>query len=208
MAYSDFDLKKVRHEFGLQIAEQPDLFADVLLVQPSAMLVDTLAETAHLAMAIHTEKARSEMLITPVLLDLWRQAQAQISLFSGTEFTVDEARGLTGYCDYILSRSKEQLTINAPVVMIVEAKNENIKGGLGQCVAEMIAAQLFNEREGNAIDSIYGAVTTGEIWKFLKLVGAVASIDLSDYYIVRDVPKILGILWQGIGCPVLSTIEP
>ena len=208
MAYSDFDLKKVRHTFGLQIAEQPDLFADVTLVQPSAMLADTLAETAHLAMAIHTEKARSEMLITPVLLDLWRQAQAQMSLFSGTEFTVDEARGLTGYCDYILSRSKEQLTINAPVVMIVEAKNENIKGGLGQCVAEMIAAQLFNEREGNAIDTMYGAVTTGEIWKFLQLVGAVASIDLSDYYLVRDVPKILGILWQGIGCPVVSTIEP
>ena len=76
MAYSDFDLKKVRHAFGIQIAEQPDLFADVTLVQPSAMLADTLAETAHLAMAIHTEKARSEMLITPVLLDLWRQAQA------------------------------------------------------------------------------------------------------------------------------------
>ena len=74
--------------------------------------------------------------------------------------------------------------------MIVEAKNENIKGGLGQCVAEMIAAQRFNEREGNAIDTIYGAVTTGEIWKFLKLAGAVASIDLSDYYIVRDVPTI------------------
>jgi hypothetical protein len=208
MAYSDFDLKKVRHEFGLQIDEQPDLFVDVTLMQPSAMLADTLAETAHLAMAIHTEKARSEMLITPVLLDLWRQAQAQISLFSGTEFTVDEARGLTGYCDYILSRTKEQLTINAPVVMIVEAKNENITGGLGQCVAEMIAAQLFNEREGNAIDTMYGAVTTGEIWKFLKLVGAVASIDLSDYYLVRDVPKILGILWQGIGCPVVSTLEP
>ncbi len=176
MAYSDFDLKKVRRDFGLQIDEQPDLCA--------------------------------HMLITPVLLDLWRQAQSQISLFSGTEFAVDEARGLTGYCDYILSRSKEQLTINAPVVMIVEAKNENIKGGLGQCVAEMIAAQLFNEREGNAIDTIYGVVTTGEIWKFLKLVSAVASIDLSDYYIVRDVPKILGVLWQGIGLPVCSTVEP
>ena len=206
MAYSDFDLKKVRNDFGLRIDEQPDLFADVTPVQPGATLVNTLAETAHLAIAINTEKARSELLITPVLLDIWRQAQSQISLFSGTEFTVDEARGLTGYCDYILSRSKEQLTVNAPVVMIVEAKNENIKGGLGQCVAEMIAAQIFNEREGNAIEVIYGAVTTGEIWKFLKLVGPVASIDLSDYYIVRDVPKILGILWQGIGLPALSTV--
>ena len=208
MAYSDFDLKKVRNAFGLRIDEQPDLFADVTPVQPGATLANTLAETAHLAMAINTEKARSELLITPVLLDIWRQAQSQISLFSGTEFTVDETRGLTGYCDYILSRSKAQLTVNAPVVMIVEAKNENIKGGLGQCVAEMIAAQIFNEREGNAIEVIYGAVTTGEIWKFLKLVSAVASIDLSDYYIVRDVPKILGVLWQGIGLPVCSTVEP
>jgi len=208
MAYSDFDLKKVRNNFGLQIDEQPDLFAEVTPVQPSVTLANTLAETAHLAMAINTEKARSEMLIIPVLLEIWRQAQPQISLFSGTEFTVDEERGLTGYCDYILSRSKEQLTLNAPVVMIVEAKNENIKGGLGQCVAEMIAAQLFNEREGNAIETIYGAVTTGEIWKFLKLVGAVAAIDLSDYYIVRDVPTILGILWQGVGSSVLSTVEP
>jgi hypothetical protein len=208
MAYSDFDLKKVRNNFGLQIDEQPDLFAEVTPVQPSVTLANTLAETAHLAMAINTEKARSEMLIIPVLLEIWRQAQPQISLFSGTEFTVDEERGLTGYCDYILSRSKEQLTLNAPVVMIVEAKNENIKGGLGQCVAEMIAAQLFNEREGNAIETIYGAVTTGEIWKFLKLVGAVAAIDLSDYYIVRDVSTILGVLWQGVGFSVLSTVEP
>ena len=208
MAYSDFDLKKVRNNFGLQIDEQPDLFAEVTPVQPSVTLANALAETAHLAMAINTEKSRSELLITPVLLDIWRQAQSQMSLFSGTEFTVDEVRGLTGYCDYILSRSKEQLTINAPVVMIVEAKNESIKGGLGQCVAEMIAAQMFNEREGNAIETIYGAVTTGEIWKFLKLVGTVASIDLSDYYIVRDAPNILGILWHGIGFSVLSTVEP
>jgi hypothetical protein len=207
MAYSDFDLKKVRKEFGLYIDEQSDLFADVMPVQPSATLVNTLAEAAQLAIAINTEKARSEMIIAPVLLEIWRQAQSQISLFSGIEFAVEEARGLTGYCDYILSRSKEQLTVNAPVVMIVEAKNENIKGGLGQCVAEMIAAQIFNAREGNAIDVISGAVTSGEIWKFLKLVGAVASIDLSDYYIGRDVPKILGILSQGIGLPVLTTVE-
>lgn len=207
MAYSDFNLKKVGQDFGLQIDEQPDLFAHVTPVQPGVTLTNTLAETAQLAIAINTEKARSELIIAPVLLEIWRQASSQLSLFSGIEFNVDEARGLTGYCDYILSRSKAQLTINAPVVMIVEAKNENIKGGLGQCVAEMIAAQIFNEREGNTIETIYGAVTTGEIWKFLKLAGFVASIDLSDYYIVRDVSKILGILFQGVGSPVLSTVE-
>src|SRR2546422_3457834 len=84
MAYSDFDLIKVRRDFGLQLDEQPDLFADVPSVQPSATLAHILIETAHLAIAINTAKARSEMLITPVLLDIWRQAQSQISLFSGT----------------------------------------------------------------------------------------------------------------------------
>ncbi len=207
MAYSDFDLKKVRQDFGLQLDEQPDLFVDVAPVQPSATLSTALAETVQLAIAIHTEKARSEMIIAPVLLEIRRQAQSQISLFSGSEFNVDAERGLTGYCDYILSRSKEQLLVNAPVVMIVEAKNENIKGGLGQCVAEMFAAQMFNQQEGNDIKTIYGAVTTGEIWKFLKLVGAVTSIDLSDYYVVKDVNKILGILCQAIGLPALSSVE-
>jgi hypothetical protein len=93
------------------------------------------------------------------------------------------------------------------VVMIVEAKNENIKGGLGQCVAEMIAAHMFNAREGSGIDTIYGAVTSGEIWKFLTLGGSVVSIDLSDYYIVRDVHNIMGILCQAVGVSVVSTVE-
>jgi hypothetical protein len=115
MAYSDFDLKRGRRDFGLQIDEQPDLFADVTPVQPGAMLASVLAETAHLAIAINTEKARSEMIITPVPLEIWRLAQSQISLFAGIEFNVDEERGLTGYYDYILSRSKEQLTVNTPV---------------------------------------------------------------------------------------------
>jgi hypothetical protein len=208
MAYSDFDLKKVQQNFGLQIDEQTALFAEVPPLPPSPTLVRALVETAPLALAINTEKARSELLIIPVLLDIWRQAQPQISLFSGAEFTVDATQGLTGYCDYILSRSKAQLTLNAPIVMIVEAKNENIKGGLGQCLAEMVAALRFNAQEGNAIDTIYGTVTSGEIWKFLVLAGTMASIDLSDYYLARDVDKILGILWQGIGGAVLTTSAP
>lgn len=102
------------------------------------------------------------------------------------------------------SRSKEQLTINAPVILITEAKNENIKAGLGQCIAGMVATQQFNQREGQAIDAIYGAVTTGEIWKFLKLVGTTASIDLTDYYISPNLNKILGILIHSLGLQVLS----
>jgi hypothetical protein len=204
MAYSDFTLPMVRKDFGLQVDEQPNLFASVNPVAGSELLNATLQETVQLATAINTEKARSEMIIAPLLLEVRRQAKGQVSLFSGTEFNVDREKGLTGFCDYILCRSGAQLTINAPVVMITEAKNENIKAGLGQCVAGMVAAQCFNQREGQAIDVIYGAVTTGEIWKFLKLSDRTVSIDLTDYYISPHLNKILGILIQGLGLPVLT----
>jgi len=197
MAYSDFTLTKVKKIFNLHIDEQSDLFANLEAVEPSNYLTTTLSETVELALAINTEKARSEMIITPVLLEIRRRANHQISLFSGTDFNVDFEKGLNGYCDFIISRSQEQLTINAPVLIIVEAKNENIKNGLGQCAAAMLAAQSFNQEEGNAIETIYGTVTTGDIWKFLKLVGSELFIDLSNYYI-KDINKILGILSETI----------
>jgi hypothetical protein len=197
MAYSDFTLNKFKKAFNLRIDEESDLFATVEAVQPSEYLTTTLDETVELALAINTEKARSEMIITPMLLEVRRKANYQISLFSGTDFNVDFEKGLNGYCDFILSRSKEQLTINAPVAIIVEAKNENIKAGLGQCGAAMLAAQLFNQQEENNIKTIYGAVTTGDIWKFMKLVDSDVFIDLSNYYI-KDVDKIIGILSKSI----------
>ncbi|BAZ87517.1 hypothetical protein [Dolichospermum compactum] len=57
----------------------------------------------------------------------------------------------------------------------------------------MIAARMFNEREGNNIQTIYGTVTTGTNWKFLNLINQVVEIDLTDYYI-NNIGKILGIL--------------
>jgi co-chaperonin GroES (HSP10) len=197
MAYSDFSLTKFKKNFNITIKEEADLFATVEPIEISEKLTNTLEETTELALAINTEKARSEMIITPILLEVRRKANYQISLFSGTDFNVDIERGLNGYCDFVISRSREQLTINAPVLIIVEAKNENIKGGLGQCAAAMLAAQLFNEQEGNEIKTIYGAVTTGDIWKFLKLEGTEIFIDLNNYYI-KELNKILGILCQGV----------
>jgi hypothetical protein len=116
-----------------------------------------------------------------------------ISLFSGVDFNVDNGRGLNGICDFLISLSSEQLFIKSPVVTLVEAKKENIMAGLGQCIAEMIAAQIFNEQEGNRIPIISGVVTSGNIWKFLRLEKQELSIDLDEYYL-RDIENILGIL--------------
>lgn len=133
------------------------------------------------------------MIIAPILVDLRRQLDDKISLFSGVDFTVDATRVLNGICDFIICKSPEILMLTAPVITIVEAKKENINAGLGQCVAAMVAAQIFNQKSESEIDTIYGAVTTGSIWQFLKLEGQTLSVDLREYYL-NKVDKILGIL--------------
>ncbi|TRU66069.1 MAG: hypothetical protein EWV55_09675 [Microcystis viridis Mv_BB_P_19951000_S69] len=197
MAYSNFKLDELVKIFNLTIQENSELFDTIPELECSEHLITTLQETVDLAVAINTEKARSEMIVVPVLLELRRQLKHQISLFSGVDFTVDFSQGLNGICDFIISKNPEQLFIRQPIVTIVEAKNENLNSGFGQCIAEMIAAQIFNQREGNELPAIYGVVTTGTIWRFLKLVGKTVEIDLSEYYI-KDINKILGILYHAI----------
>jgi hypothetical protein len=197
MPYSDFTLAQVQSTFSLVIEENRRLFADIQPVQPSERLLTDLHENRPLAIAINSEKARSEFLIAPILAEVRRQTHYQTSLFSGVEFTVDPALGLKGFCDYILSRSQEQYYITAPVAVIVEAKNENIIAGLGQCIAAMVAAHLFNQRAGQEVSTLYGAVTTGTNWKFITLCYPQVSIDADEYYI-NQIEVILGILLQAL----------
>ena len=193
MAYNKFTLSKAKETFQLQTDEKTDLFSTVEEVKISDWLAATLKKGVPLALAINTEKAKSEMIIAPILIEFQNLAESPVSLFSGILFNVDREKGLTGRCDFIVSRSTEQYFITAPVITIVEAKNDNLKSGIGQCVAEMFGAKLFNKREGNDISTIYGAVTTGSSWNFLKLVGETVYIDVKEYYLV-NVGKILGIL--------------
>jgi hypothetical protein len=194
MSYKEFTLDKLSKIFGIQIQGNLDIFSTFKqTLQLEDFFVQYLEYNIALALAINTEKARSEMIIAPILIELKRLLNSRISLFSGTEFNVDSDRGLNGFCDFLISLSDQQLYISSPVLIIFEAKNENIKGGLGQCIAAMLAAKIFNEKEGHPIEQIYGAVTTGNQWKFIKLEHDIAYVDSQDYYIDR-LEDIMGIL--------------
>jgi len=197
MSYSEFSLAKVKQVFGLTTVEKRDIFAAAPELTPSNLLTETLNYNLSFALGSNSEKARSELIVAPILVDLRRQLQEQVSLFSGVDFTVDDTQGLNGICDFLITKSPEILIVTAPVITVVEATKENINAGFGQCAAEMVAAQIFNERSATDIQTIYGAVTTGSIWQFLKLEGQTLSIDLSEYYL-KDVNKILGILASSI----------
>lgn len=193
MSYSDFTLKTVKIELGINLIENQSLFNNIPEITTSDYLIQTLEYNVPLAIAINTEKARSEFIIANILLEVKRLLNNTISLFSGVNLEVDKEKGLTGFCDFIISNSSEQFYVTTPIITIVEAKNESIIGGLGQCIAEMYAAHLLNIRENFSAKIIYGAVTTGTNWKFLKYQDNNAYIDIKDYYIATP-SKILGIL--------------
>jgi hypothetical protein len=193
MAYSDFDLRSARERLGLTLREDSNLFSETPEVEVAIRLRELLDEWSPIALAINTEKARSEMIIAPILMEAVRLSTHRFNIFSGITFDVDKERGLSGVCDWLLARSPERFFLSHPVVAVVEAKREDIPSGLGQCVAAMVGARVFNERAGLSAAPLYGAVTTGSNWRFVKLEGDLVLIDRLEYYL-HQVGKILGIL--------------
>ena len=193
MAYSSFTLSQVSRAFHLETVWQPALFADIEPVEPSAELTAVLKRNLPFALAMGTEKAKSELIVSQMLIELCLHFAERVSLFSGIDFNVDASAGLTGVCDFLVSLSPQLVDLEAPAIILVEAKKDSLTDGLGQCVAEMVAAQRFNADAENDIPCVYGATTSGIDWLFLKLAGQILSIDLGAYPIARC-DKILGIL--------------
>ncbi|MCC5660749.1 hypothetical protein LC608_28010 [Nostoc sp. XA010] len=193
MSYREFSLRKVKQDFNLTLVEGGRFLPSIEPISPSPLLAEFLAESIQLAIAMGSEKARLELIISPILFEVRKIFNRQISFFSGEEFNVKPEVGLAGFYDFLISLSPEQLFIEAPAVVIVEAKKENLKGGLGQCIAEMIAAQRFNAKYEKPIATIYGSVTSGNLWTFLKLEDSTVTIDLTEY-LIPPVEQVLGIL--------------
>ena len=193
MSFRDFDLAKAREEFNLSVDMTQSLFDAVLPVALSPSLVAYWDDFRQLGLALKSEKGRSELLVAPLLAEVWKRSNRQIAILSGVELNVDASVGLNGTCDFLLCRSLNLLEIDAPLLVAVEAKRESILDGLGQCAAEMVAAQRFNQNAGKPIDPTYGCVTTGSIWKFPRLTGRQLDLDISEYSIQQP-DRILGVL--------------
>jgi hypothetical protein len=193
MAYSDFTVRRIKQEFGIQTVEAGRFIPPTSDIEPSQMLQSILENYVPWAIAVGSEKAKSEMIVAPVLLELKQILHSPVSVFSGRDFTVDASVGLNGICDFLISRSTEQLEIEAPAIVLVEAKRDSLNSGLGQCMAEMIAAQRFNQQNDVHIPTIYGATTSGTAWRFLKLEAQTVTIDLTDYAL-SPIERLLGML--------------
>lgn len=193
MAYSDFTLREALRRFGLTLTDVPDLFGHVPEVEPSPLLKALMPVFLPVAIAIDNKKARSECVIAPLLLAVRDQFQNRFTVFSGVEFPADPPAGLSGYCDFILSRSPNMHLIQSPAVAIAQVKGTGLNGGYGQCVAGMVGAARFNAQDGNPPGPVFGAVTSGTEWKCLRLDGDQLRADLREYQI-NELAKLVGII--------------
>ncbi|MBC7923391.1 MAG: hypothetical protein H7Z75_20120 [Ferruginibacter sp.] len=196
MAYNKFSLMEVVEKFGLEIVDCQSVVEESKPYPSSDFLRTALKKGTPRALKIDTEKARSEFIVAPILLELQEIRKDEISFFSGIDFTVDRQQGLSGRCDFIISLDNEDRFLTAPVITIVEAKNDNVNSGLGQCIAEMLAAQIFNQKRGRNLEAIYGTVTTGTVWKFLKLQNKTVFVEELEraFSVEKNVDELLGIL--------------
>lgn len=166
MDYNEFTLESAEAELGI-VAHPGNLFPDLSPVSVPVWLQDLLMRSMQLALV--SEKARSEFIVAPILLACRELSGNTVAILSGQRLDVDPARKLQGECDFILALSEPLPRLRAPLMAIVEAKRNDIESALGQCIAQMVGAQLYNERAGQSLTMIYGCVTTGEDWQFLRL---------------------------------------
>ncbi len=194
MAYSKFTVAGLEETFGVTISVVENLVGAYPPVEPSALLRSILHRNLPLALPSGSEKARSEWIVAPVLAEVRELLHEQVSIHSGVEFVVDRKRGLDGFCDFLIADSPQQLVVESPVLCAVEAKEHNLKLGIAQCIATMIAARLFNEKAGRPVSVIHGCVTTGSAWLFLKLADEKTVLVDQLEYPIRELDRLIGIL--------------
>jgi hypothetical protein len=192
MAYSDFSLDQVEKLLGVTM-QMLDLFPTLTPLPVSEWLSEALARGRGLAFS---DKARSEFIVCPVLLATRRLSNDAFMIHSGPRLDVQENLGLAGECDFILGVSPIVLLMQNLMVTIVQAREQDVVAGLGPCIAQMVGARIFNEQHGYEIGPIFGCVTTGEVWQFLRLEESVVGIDRIRYYI-SDVGRLLAV-WQAV----------
>ena len=193
MSYSKFTIERVIKEFNLKLQQVEFISnnSDIKNLQPSNYIEEYLNNSYSFALSLATEKAESEFIIAPILLEVKNKFNNNVTFFSGQRFDIDVDKNLSGICDFIFSQTQQSLYIEKPVLFVVEVKESNIKSGLGQCIAELVAAQIYNN---NFDKYVYGTVTNGREWQFIRLKDNKVEINI-NLMPTYPLEKLIGILY-------------
>ena len=70
MPYSQFSVEQIKTNFGITLNRTVGLFADIPEIELSTFLQETLQFNLPLALEINSEKARSELIVAPILVEI------------------------------------------------------------------------------------------------------------------------------------------
>lgn len=98
-----------------------------------------------------SEDARKQAIIAPILLEVCEIAQTQLNI----EYPINVSDQLKGSLDYYIDKGQS--------LLVIEAKQADLSRGFIQLAVELIALDQWINSD-NPI--LYGAVTTGEDWRF------------------------------------------
>ena len=186
--YSSFSFAGVKKQFSLK-STKGIIFDNLEPIEPSSWLTDALKIASK--MAVVSEKSRSEWIVSPIMMEIKNQNSDRMNILSGENMSVSKDESLTGECDFIFVKDPYTFIVESLIFCLVEAEKHDIVGGLGQCVAQMVGARMLNEQDGVNFPVIYGCVTTGTDWQFLKVENQLITIENNLKYI-NELPYLLG----------------
>ena len=207
MAYRKFKLTELEDKFGIQ--NRLIRWLDTSLttpIEPSSLL-KMVIERATLA-PLSTEKAVSERVISPIMTEVLERNTETIQLFSGEIINADDDSGLKGEIDFLFNYRPHSPTPEAPIFSITESKIGLLHKAWGQAAAQMLGVFVINQKLNHPLDVVFGSVTDGNSWQFLKLENKIVYID-SRVFTLTELPIILGIFQYFIDYqPVKSIRNP
>jgi len=167
MAFTDYkSIAQVQEEYQIKYLEQD--FIQNFELDPSESFREEFKFNQANIDVFSSEASRCENVIYPIIREVYKRFADQYTLWSHKSLTYDTK--LSGTPDYMVSTRSElgKTVLGLPLIMVVEAKQNNFIYGWGQCLAELVAVQKLNKDEERPA---YGIVTDGELWQFGKLVG-------------------------------------
>ncbi|MGA1263303.1 MAG: hypothetical protein ACO331_05265 [Prochlorothrix sp.] len=138
---------------------------------------------------LNSEQARRQFLIAPLIREICRTTQQRVRV----EYPVVVSNWLRGTLDYYFQ---------AQNLVVIEAKRDNLSQGFTQLAIELLALDQWTDRD---TPHLYGAVTTGENWRFGILYREQRRIveDLKLYRVPEELERLMSIL---LG--LLTPVEP
>jgi len=205
MAYNKFSIKTVGERLGLTVRYDDALFKAITAIIPRPLTIDLLQPVK--GYPLRSEIARREWYVSIVFREILHLLDQKITIWSAERFDIDASLGLVGEADYLMTYGNPTIPISPPVIAVAEAKPDNLLTGMGQCIAEMYAAQLYNERSGMKGQVTYGIVTTGLVWGFLRLIDKLVEIDTKEFTL-QELDQILGIIVYMTGIEPVNVYQP